>query len=172
MGSSFGNKSKTKTELPKELERFSSRNLDLASLIGQMGYQPFQGPTVAGFSPQEMAAMQGVDQAASAFGMPSAVNWQGNPDGFSAPAGMNNDAIYTALTGMQPPNASMGGFEGYSAMPMYEEAIEALPSGYTTFLRSLFMDPETGESPLHRIFKQRKKRTDHRSIMQRDDQDR
>lgn len=142
MGKKGGTETST-VELPPEIREAAIQNLRMADEVGSIGYMPYSGPTVAGFSPQQMAGMQGMDQQAAAFGMPSALGAGGG-------AGMTSDEMYMALTGMPPPNAEAGGFRGYSAMPMYEEAISRVPGAQRAALESFVMNPYTGAAPTNR----------------------
>lgn len=137
------------TELPPELREAAIQNLELGDAIGSIGYTPYQGNTTAAMSPQQMAAMQGFDQASAAAGGPSAVDWgqQDGNNGFTAPQGMDQDALYTALTGMPPPTTDESGFSGYSPMSQYESAINQMAPGQRAAIESFVMDPTTGAAP-------------------------
>lgn len=148
MGKGGDQTTTTKVELDPAIREEALNNIDIANEVSALGYTPYTGNTVAGFSPQQMSAMQATDQGMAAFGMPSAVDWQQGGNGsMAAPSGMSSDAIYTALTGMPPPTTDAGGFSGYSAMPMYNEAIENTPAAQLAAIRSFVMDPETGAGP-------------------------
>lgn len=151
MGFLFGSKDTTttnKVELDPDLKAAALQNLDIGNEVGAIGMPMYRGPSVAGFSPQQLAGMQGVDQTAAAFGMPSAVNWQQQQNGsFSAPQGMDQAAMYTALTGMAPPDSTAGGHSGYSFMPMFEDALARTPAAQRAAVESFFMNPHTGAAP-------------------------
>jgi hypothetical protein len=139
-----GGKTTTEIKLPKELTDAANQNIALTDLIGKMGFMPNKGATVAGFSPQQIAGMQGVDQSASAFGMPSAVNWQGGQgnNGFTAPQGMDQSAMYQAMTGMAPPSVDTGmGFNGYSPYQGFEQMKAGLSPQQIQQIDKLSTDP-------------------------------
>ena len=139
MGKKGGETTST-VKLPKAIERASKDNLNIANEVGALGMSPYRLNTVAGLSPQQLAAMQGVDEQASAFGMPSALGQQGG-------AGMDKDAMYTALTGMPPPTTDAAGNLGYSGIPAMEAAIAATPDAQRAAIESFVMNPYTGEAP-------------------------
>jgi len=135
-------------ELPPEIKQAAIANLGIADSVASLGATPFNGPSIAGFAPQQMAAMQATDQAAAAFGMPSAVNWQqGRGGAMSAPKGMSNDAMFQALTGMPAPNSQAGGFSGYNTQPIAQAAYAQLPAAQRALIESFTMNPRTGAAP-------------------------
>ena len=145
MGKKGGTETQT-VKLPREIEQAAKDNLRIADEVSAIGATPYQGNTLAAFAPQQMAAMQGYDQAASAFGMPSAVDWQQGDQGqFSAP-GMDNDSMYSALTGMAAPEMR-GGMMGHSPMAAYEDAIARMPPAQRAAIESFVMNPNTGAGP-------------------------
>ena len=91
------------TEIPKWIEEPSIRNLARAETAQKIGYMPWQGPDIAAFNPTQQMAMQQNMDAASAFGL--------------APQGSN------AMAGMPTPTSYAGGVQGYSSMPLYEQAL-------------------------------------------------
>lgn len=113
----FGSE-KSSTTIPKWIQKPAQDNIARAEQIAALGYTPYSGPDVAAFTPMQNAAFDGTNQAASAFGMPTA---QGN--------------------GMPPPQTFAGGIQGYSSMPMYEQAVEALktknPAQYAALMQVL-----------------------------------
>ena len=151
MGKKGGSSTQTTTvELPPEIKQAAIANLGIADSVASLGATPYNGPSIAGFSPQQMAAMQGTDQAAAAFGMPSAVNWQqGRGGAMQAPRGMSNDALYQALTGMPSPNSQAGGFSGYNTAPIGQAAFDRLPAAQRALIQSFTMNPVTGAAPLN-----------------------
>lgn len=114
----------TEQRLPEAMERASAENLALANEIGRIGYVPYQGPTIAGLSDQQMASMANTNAAAQAFGLA-----QG--------------AMPAAPTAMAP--GGMGA--GYSAFPLYQQAMQAVPSGQRGAIESYMIDPNTGGLP-------------------------
>ncbi len=125
--------------MPDFIEKAAKENLAIADEVASLGFNPYMGPTVAGFSPQQMNAFQNVNQAAGAFGL-SNVNLGSN---------MNNAQIGQALTGMAPPTQSVGGISGYSGVPMYQAALEQMPPAQRAMIESFFINPQTGAAPLN-----------------------
>lgn len=104
-GGGKGGSQTQKTEIPKWIEEPATRNLARAEQAQQMGYMPYYGIDVAGFTPTQQAAQQMNLDTASAFGM--------------MPTGYEN---LTPSTGM-PAMTEQGGIMGYSAAPLYEQAV-------------------------------------------------
>lgn len=137
MGKKGGSqKTTTEVKLHPDIEKAALQNIQLANDVAAMGAMPYRGPTVAGFSPQQVNAMASYDQAAGAFGMPN----QGT-------SGMRGDALYTALTGMPPPQQFAGGMSGYSGMGLADQQYANLPPAQRAMLESFLMDPVTGAQP-------------------------
>ena len=108
MGSSSGggkgdSQSQT-TRLPPQLEALANRNLQGAERASQIGYTPFQGPTVSALNPLQVNSMQQNENAMRAFGM--------NP---ASVAG----AIPQAKT-------YAGGVQGYDPMALYLQAVSKI----------------------------------------------
>ena len=121
-GGGKGGSQSTSVQVPAWLEQAAQGNLARADRAAQIGYTPYYGPEVAAFTPMQQAAMQGTNQAASAFGM-------------AAPA----------ETGMPQAQTFAGGVQGYSSAPMYEEALAALQQnapGQYNAIRNMFLDPQ------------------------------
>lgn len=92
-----------------------------ASRIGNVGYY---GPDVAAMTPSQIAAMQGTNMAASAFGMPTV----------DVAAGM-------------PTATNYGGMNAYSSGAGYDAALAELKSrfpGQFDAIMSMFINPVTG----------------------------
>lgn len=102
MGGALGGSQTTKTDIPKYLKGHVKDMLTRAEDVSRIGYVPYYGPDVAAFTPMQEAAFQGVNSAASAFGMP------------------------TAASSMPAPQTFAGGVQGYSSAPMYEQAVAEL----------------------------------------------
>ena len=105
------------TEIPDWIKEPAVRNLQRAEDVQKIGYTPYYGVDVAGFSPMEQQAMQtGVNQA-QAFGL--------------APQGMN------AMAGMpQTQQFDVGGgqtVQGYSSAPLYDQAVAELQTRQPEF---------------------------------------
>jgi hypothetical protein len=115
-------------EIPAWLEAAAQRNLAKADTLSQIGYTPYYGPDVAAMTPMQLAAMQGTNTAASAFGMPTA----------------------DPMAGM-PAAQNYGGMQAYSSGSLYDQALAELqrrqPGQYAA-LRAPFIDPVTGAQPL------------------------
>ena len=67
---SLGGTKTQKNEIDPELKRAALENLAMAKKVGQLGYIPYTGDTVAGMSPGQIAAIQSGNMGASAFGLP------------------------------------------------------------------------------------------------------
>jgi hypothetical protein len=102
-GGGKGGKTTTQVQIPKWLETAAQQNIARASDIGAIGYTPYYGPDVAALTPQQVAAMQGTNQAAGAFGMPTA----------------------DPMAGM-PQAGDYGGMQAYSSGGMYDQALAEL----------------------------------------------
>lgn len=140
MGKKGGSqKTTTEVKMHPDIEKAALQNIQLANDVAAMGAMPYRGPTVAGFSPQQINGMAGFDQAAGAFGMPN----QGT-------SGMRGDALYTALTGMPPPQQFAGGMSGYSGMALADQQYANLPPAQRAMLESFLMDPVTGAQPTNK----------------------
>jgi len=138
-GGGKGGVTETEVKLPEFIEKAAKENLAIADEVASLGFNPYMGPTVAGFSPQQMSAFQNVNQAAGAFGL-SNVGLDPN---------MTNAQIGQALTGMAPPPQSVGGISGYSGVPMYQAALEQMPPAQRAMIESFFINPQTGAAPLN-----------------------
>lgn len=137
MGKKGGSqKTTTEVKMHPEIEEAALQNIQLANDVAAMGAMPYRGPTVAGFSPQQINGMASFDQAAGAFGMPN----QGT-------SGKRGDALYTALTGMPPPQQFAGGMSGYSGMALADQQMANLPPAQRAMLESFLMNPVTGAQP-------------------------
>lgn len=127
-GGGKGGSSSTSVQVPAWLESAAQQNLARADRVAQLGYTPYYGPDVAAFSPMQMAAMQGTNQAASAFGLPGG----------------------DAMAGMPAPQTFAGGVQGYSSAPLYQQSVEALRAnapGQAAAMGQMFIDPMTGAQP-------------------------
>lgn len=124
-----GGSQSTTVSIPKWLQDAARTNMARADTLAQIGYTPYYGPDVAAFSPMQLAAMQGTNSAASAFGM-------------AAPS--------DPMSGMPQPQTYAGGVQGYSSQPLYAESLAALqaaaPGQYAALLAP-FINPVTGETP-------------------------
>ena len=110
MSGGKGGSTTQKQEIPDWAKEPTIRNLARAEDLQKVGYMPYYGVDVAGFSPMQQQAMQGTVNQAQAFGL--------------APQGMN------AMAGMPQTQAfDLGGgqkIQGYSSTPLYEQAVQEL----------------------------------------------
>jgi hypothetical protein len=102
-GGGKGGSQTQKTEIPKWIQEPSIRNLERAEAAQKIGYMPWRGPDVAAFNPTQQMAMQQNMDAASAFGL--------------APQGSH------AMAGVPQAQTFANGMQGYSSMPLYEQAL-------------------------------------------------
>jgi hypothetical protein len=137
-GGKGGQNETTQTvKLDPFLQGVAEENLALAQKVGQQGYVPYSGPTVAGFSQPQVSAMRNTDSAANAFGLAgNSVVMDPNTGQPISVGGMS--------MGQQVPGS--GGY-GYSAMPMYEQALANMPQGQADFIKQFFIDPQSGAAP-------------------------
>lgn len=68
---SLGGKSTSETKIDPALRDFALANLNMATQVGQLGYVPYTGDTVAGMSPGQIAAIQSGNMGGEAFGLPT-----------------------------------------------------------------------------------------------------
>jgi hypothetical protein len=122
-----GGKQVTEMKLPPWLEEAAKRNLARADEISRIGFVPYSGPDVAALTPDQEAAMRNTRAAASAFGLGAG----------AAPPQM-------------PPTVTMGGVQGYTSTPLFEQALEELKQrrpGQYDAINALFINPFTGALP-------------------------
>ena len=127
---SKGGSTTSTVAVPEYIEDAARRNLTQADKISKLGFIPEYGPTIAALTPLQEAALQGTAQAAGAFGLPG--------------GGMSMEDI---SGGMPAPTTYAGGVRGYSALPIYEQALEAFGQarpGQKQYIDSFFIDPFTG----------------------------
>lgn len=110
---SMGGKTSTSTqriELDPRIETAAAEAAAAGLRTAAMPYRSNRGVTVAAFSPQQLAAFEGADSAAAAFGLPSVAG--GVP---GAP-----------VTGdyLPSPQTAAGGFQGYSTAPTMDQNID------------------------------------------------
>lgn len=99
----MGGSSNTTTRVPKWQEDAAIAALDKANRVSNIPYAPYYGPDVAAISPQQVAAMQNTNQAASAFGTPTA----------------------DPMAGL-PPAQNFNGVQAYSSGGLYDLALAEL----------------------------------------------
>ena len=124
-----GGSQTSETKVPEWLEAAAKANIDKANTIAGIGYTPYYGPDVAAMTPMQMSAMQGTNQFASAFGMPTA----------DLSAGM-------------PQATNYGGMSAYSSGSGYDQALAELkrnnPGQYEA-ITNLFINPQTGAQSVY-----------------------
>jgi len=108
--------------------------LDFAAAAAAVPYSPNMGVQFAAFTPQQQAAFQGANSAATAFGLPSA-----------------------GPTSMPKPKTSASGIKGYSTAADYQQIKnQSMSSGLQAALDALFANKKTGataappNSPLYK----------------------
>lgn len=124
-----GGKTTTEVKIPAWLEEAARRNIGRAETVAGLGYAPYYGPDVAAMTPFQLAAGQGINSAASAFGLPTVDVNMGMP---------------TAQT-------FDGGLRAYSSGGLYDQAVRELETrrpGQYDAITGLFVDPITGAPPL------------------------
>lgn len=128
-GGGKGGSQTQKVEIPKWIEEPAKRNIARAEQAQQIGYMPYTGIDIAGFTPTQQAAQQMNIGAAEAFNM--------------LPQGQ-----IVAGQGM-PQQQTIGGFTGYSSAPLYEAAVaEARRSQpQSAALYDTLFGQETGYTP-------------------------
>lgn len=105
MSGGKGGSQTTQVEIPQWIQQPSIRNMARAEALQKVGYQPYMGPDVAGFTQPQQQAMQSNLDAASAFGLV--------------------DPNLEAMSGM-PNTTFFNGVEGYSSFPAYQNAVAEL----------------------------------------------
>lgn len=131
-----GKGGETQQQIDPALTAAARDGLDLAAAGAAIPYSPNRGVQFAAFTPQQEAAMQGADDAAAAFGLPST----GNPVSAGIPAAETNAA----------------GVKGYSTGAAYDEMKnKSMSPGLQAAIAKLFADPNTGafKGPSGPLFK-------------------
>ncbi len=103
-GGGKGGKQTTEVQIPQYLQDASRRNIARAEQVQRLGFGIYRGPDVAAFNPTQLAAMQSNIGAAEAFGL-----LQPN--------------TLTANQGMPTTQTFADGSQGYSAAPLYDQAL-------------------------------------------------
>ena len=119
------------TEIPQWVQDAGRKQYQTGTELGQIGYTPYYGADVAAFNPLQTASFDSTGMAANAFGM-----------GGGSPT--------FATDGIQAPQTFAGGVQGYSGMPMYNEALNTLQEQrpyQKQQLEQQFIDPSTGLTP-------------------------
>ena len=132
MAGGKGGSTSTSVSIPEYIEEAAKQNLAKAEGISQIGYVPYYGPSVAAFTPFQQAGFQQTADTASAFGL-----------GPQTP--MSQQDI---MGGMPAPTEYAGGVMGYSAQPLYQQAVDQLAAerpAQAQYIESFFIDPVTGQ---------------------------
>jgi len=121
----FGSETETQ-ELPKWYEDAAQANISRAQDIAEMGYMPYYGVDVAGFTPMQQSAMQNTNTLAQQYGMSVA----------------DQPSPYNMVT---DPTT---GIQGYRSGDIFDQARNELkqraPAQYD-YYNSMIIDPVTGE---------------------------
>lgn len=123
----MGSSQSTSVKIPKFLEDAAKQNIARADTLSTIGYTPYYGPDVAAMTPAQLAAMQGTNQAALAFGVPTADFNSGMPQA-----------------------QDYGGMAAYSSGDLADQAFAELKArrpGQYAALMAPFIDPVTGAPP-------------------------
>lgn len=127
-GGGKGGSQTTEVKIPQWLQDAAQQNIARADVLSTIGYTPYYGPDVAALTPQQIAAMQGTNQAAGAFGVA----------GTDPMAGM-------------PAAQNFNGMQAYSSGSLYDQALAELAAqrpGQYAALMAPFINPVTGAAPL------------------------
>jgi hypothetical protein len=128
-GGGKGGKSTTEVKIPAWLEAAGQEALGRGQAAANIGYTPYYGPDVAAMTPMQMAAGQGINASAGAFGL-------GTTD---------------LSMGMPAPQTFAGGVQGYSSGGLYDQSLAELqrraPGQYDA-ITGMFINPQTGAQPL------------------------
>jgi hypothetical protein len=131
MAGGKGGSTTSSVTIPEYIEEAARRNLAKAEGISQIGYVPYFGPDVAAFTPFQQAGFQQTADVASAFGL-------GTPT-----------TQADIMGGMPEPTQFAGGVRGYSAAPLYQQAVDELAAqrpAQAQYIESFFIDPVTGQA--------------------------
>jgi len=107
----------TQTTIPDWAKEPTIRNIQRAEDVQKIGYMPYYGPDIAAFNPMQQQAMQTNIGAAQALGLA--------PQGMDAMAGMPQAQQYDLGGGQM--------VSGYSAAPLYEQAVAEIAKKEPTF---------------------------------------
>jgi hypothetical protein len=122
-GGGKGGSTTSEVTVPEWLESSARANLARANDVASIGYVPYYGPDVAAMTPMQEAAIQNINQGASAFGL-------------AAPS--------DPMAGMPQAQEFAGGVRGYSSAPIFEQSLQQLqqnrPSQFDA-INKQFIDP-------------------------------
>ena len=129
MSGGKGGSTTSTVKIPAWLEQAAQANIRRAEDVAALGNVPYYGPDVAAMTPMQIAAGQGINTAAGAFGL-----------------GTNDLSM-----GMPAPQTFAGGVQGYSSGGLYDQALRELqmrsPAQYNA-ITGMFINPQTGATPL------------------------
>ena len=128
-GGGKGGSTTTEVKIPEWLQSAAQGNIRRAEDVAAIGYVPYYGADVAALTPMQMAAGQGINTAAGAFGL-----------------GTNDLSM-----GMPAPQTFAGGVQGYSSGDLYDQALRELQArapGQYNAITGMFINPQTGAAPL------------------------
>lgn len=128
MSGGKGGSQTTEVQIPDYLETPIQQNIAMAQDMARIGYVPYYGPDVAGFSPMQQAAFANTNQAAQAFGMQGVSSQGGGVD------------PYTGMPALAP------GQTGYSSGDVFDQSraeLQRRRPGQYSALESFFIDPNT-----------------------------
>ena len=117
MSGGKGGSKTTATEIPDWIKEPAVRNLARAEDVQKIGYMPYYGADVAGFTPMEQQAMQNQVSQAQAFGLA--------PQGMQAMAGMPQAQQYDLGGGQM--------VSGYTAGGLYDQALAEMQTRQPEF---------------------------------------
>lgn len=124
---SIGGKRTSETNIDPDLKAASLETLKLADQAGRLGFTPYTGPTVAGFTPSQAAAVANTNQAASAFGLAES----------AGPAMTGGEVI-----------PGTGGAVGYSPYGIYEQALANMDPEKRAMIEAFLRPPEQTQAPV------------------------
>ena len=128
MAGGKGGSTTSSVQIPEYIEKAAQRNLNKAEKISQLGFAPYYGPDIAGFTPMQEAAMRNVANTAGAFGMDTTTG--------------------QSTYGMPAATTYAGGIQGYSSAPLYQQSVDELARqrpAQKSYIDSFFIDPYTGQ---------------------------
>ena len=123
MSGGKGGSQTTQVEVPQYIQDAAKANLAKGEEISKIGYTPYYGPSVAAFSPMQVAAMQSAADFGTAFGMAPQMD------------------VAASLPEAQQ---FAGGISGYSSAPLYEQAVAELAArrpAQAAAIESQFINP-------------------------------
>jgi hypothetical protein len=125
-----GSTTTQKTQIDPHLARESKKAMDLAKLVAQLPFSPNLGVSIAGFTPQQLAAQDTANVRSAAFGLPSSAQ--------------------SAAQVMPPTQTSPSGIQGYSTAADYQGMRDAsMTPELQRYIEQFFLDPNNpGVNPV------------------------